>query len=453
VSSLETIKLPAVLLGIALAALAVRIIPVVARGDLRWSMEPNGDSATYLSLANGLRRGCGFARPAGDLCDTAPETNRTPGYPVFLWLIPGLYSALIAQALLWSLVCFFVGLFAGAVAGRRAGYCAAAIIAADVPSIVASNEIMSETLFTALLSGAVLAELETLRTGGSSPKLYGLLAFASAMLGLALLVRPIGVFVIPVAIIAPMLLHRASRSRRFVVAVVVAAGPVLCATAWSLRNYSVAGVSSLSTISSLDFFYYRAVGTLAFASRAGWVETLGQTRSVAISGLSAQAFEIILHHPFAFIAMTLWSFFYVCWVPDRAPLAQFLGMPSVLRFQDPGSVRIEALIQRMWTGNFAGLSTIFAQELHSSLTLLLLVSLQLVIIVFTWAGVAFALRRYGCQHSPLRACVLFTFAIAVVALLAASGPEAVARFRVPATPLLAFLAGVGWFGSSKTEQN
>jgi len=436
VSRRETGKFTTVLFGVALAALVLRIVPIVARGEVGWAMAPNGDSVTYIGLAEGLKRGC----------DSAPETNRTPGYPLFLSLMPGLRAALIAQGLLWSVLCFFVGRFAASVAGAPAGCCAAGLLAADVPSIVSSNEIISETLFTALLIGAVLAELEVLRNGESTPKAYSLLAFASAMFGLALLVRPIAQLVMPLVIVAPMRLGGASRSRRALLVVLVAAGPLLCGTAWTLRNYSVAGVATISTVGGLNFFYYRAVGTLAFASHTGWAERLARTHPLPNADLSAQAGRIILHHPFAFIAMTLWSFFYLCWVPDRAPLAQVLGMARVSRIVDPGSVRIEGIVHQLWTGKFAGLRTIFSQEFHSSGTLLLLVALQLLMVGFTWTGSMLALKRYATFRSPLGSCVLFAFTMAVAILLLASGPEAVARFRIPATPLLAFMAGVGWLG-------
>jgi len=145
------------------------------------------------------------------------------------------------------------------------------------------------------------------------------------------------------------------------------------------------------------------------------------------------------------MAMTLWSFSYLCWVPSRAPLAQVLGIASVLRFEDPGSVRLEAFIHQLWAGSFT--STISGRGVDSSIVLLSLLVLQLVMIGFTWAGVALALRKYAKLPSELRRGVLFAVAIAMVTLLLASGPEAVARFRVPAMPLLAFLAGVGWFGN------
>jgi len=414
-------------------------------------MEPNGDSAAYLGLAEGLKRGCGFTWWAGGRCGAMPETNRTPGYPMFLSVMPGLRAALVAQGLMWSLLCFFVGLFAASFAGIGAGYCAAAIIAADVPSIVTSSQIMSETLFTALLVGAVLAELKALRSARASVNLYCLLASASLMLGLALLVRPIAEFVIPLFIVPPMLLSENSWSRRALLALLVAAGPLLFTAAWSWRNYSIAGVSTLSTIGGLNFFYYRAVGTLALASHTGWAETLARTQPKPHADLSVQAWRIILHHPLAFLAMTLWSFFYVCLVPDRAPLAQFLGIPAVLQIQEPGSVRIEALFQKLGAGKFSGLSMLFAEELQSSLLLLLLVAFQLVMIGFTWAGVIRALKKHPAHRSSLDASILFVFAACVLMLLLASGPEAVARFRVPVTPLLAFLAGVGWFGTTRAE--
>jgi hypothetical protein len=435
---------------IALVALAVRIVPVLTKADLGWAMEPNGDSATYIGLANGLKHGCGFAWWAGTRCDPVPETNRTPGYALFLALMPGLRAALIAQGLLWSLLCFLVGDFTSTVAGPRAGYCAAGIIAADVTSVVCSNEIMSETLFTALLVGAALAELEVLKNVKSRRKVYYLLATVSALLGLALLVRPIAECVIPIFILAPMLLEGPSRRRKALMALLVAAGPLVCGTAWTLRNYSVAHVAAISTIAGLNFFYYRAVGTLAFASHAGWAETLARTHLLRNSDLSAQAYRIIAHHPFAFIGMTLWSFIYLCWVPDRTPLARFLGIPSILRFEDPGSVRIEALVHKLLAGNLKEFGAVSAQQLYSSTVLLLLMAIQILMIAFTWTGVTLALKKYGRAGSSIGRCVLFAFAIAIVTLLLASGPEAVARFRTPATPLLAFLTGVGWFGNRTT---
>jgi hypothetical protein len=446
-----------------LAALAVRIGPVVAKNDIGRAMEVGGDSVVYIALANGLKRGCGFdwwasnhcavepetMRPPGYppfLSLTVPETNRTPGYPVFLSLMPGLRTALIVQGLLGSLLCFFIGLFAAAIAGAGAGYCAAGILAVDLPSIVYCNQLMSETFFTALLVGAMLVELEALRNGWNAPKVYGLFALGSAMLGLALLVRPIAEYIVPIVILAPMLSSEIAWTRRVSLAALVAAGPIICGAIWMLRNYSVAGVAAISTIGAVDLFYYRALGTVAFASHSGLTEILMRAHPRPEISLGAQGIHIILQHPFAFAAMTLWSFFYLCWVPLRAPLAQVFGMAWAWRIFQPGSVRTEALLHELWTGNFSKLGTIFTREFSSSIVLPSLVGFQLLTIGFTWVGVFLALKRHASLRSPIGSFVLFIFAIAMITLLLASGPEAYARYRVPAMPLLALLAGVGWFG-------
>jgi hypothetical protein len=444
----EIAKSRRALLIIALAALGLRMFPVLTRSDLGWAMEPNGDSAAYIELALGLKKGCGFAHWTTNRCASTPESNRTPGYPLWLSIMPGLRAALLMQALMSAVLSFCVGLFAAALAGASSGICAAALLALDVPSIVSSCQIMSETLFTTLLTGAVLIELEVLVNCKGSLANYALLALASVMFGLALLVRPVAEFIVPVGVFAPLLLGRCSVAERLRLGALVAAGPLLCGTAWMVRNYKVAGVAALSTIGSLNFFYYRAIGTLAFASRRGWTATLLQTHPVPNIGLFSQAGAIILRHPVAFIAMTLWSFLYLCWVPDRAPLARILGVLRLARLQNPGSVRIEAVVHQLWRGNVAGLGAIFAHEFYASSVLLSLVVLQLLMMAFTWLGVALALKKYASLRSPMGSSILFVFAIAAVTLVLAAGPEAVARFRVPATPLLGLMAGIGWFGPS-----
>jgi hypothetical protein len=51
-------------------------------------MESNGDSIAYIGLPDGLKQECGLTWWAGGRCSAAPETNRTPGYPIFISLMP-----------------------------------------------------------------------------------------------------------------------------------------------------------------------------------------------------------------------------------------------------------------------------------------------------------------------------------------------------------------------------
>jgi hypothetical protein len=75
--------------------------------------------------------------------------------------------------------------------------------------------------------------------------------------------------------------------------------------------------------------------------------------------------------------------------------------------------------------------------------LLALTVFQLLWLLVLWSGAAVGLRFAG-LHSYQGWCVLFCAASAFALLLLASGPEAVARFRIPAVPLVAVIAAVGW---------
>jgi hypothetical protein len=45
--------------------------------------------------------------------------------------------------------------------------------------------------------------------------------------------------------------------------------------------------------------------------------------------------------------------------------------------------------------------------------------------------------------------LMYLLCIALVMLVLAAGPEAIARYRSPAMPFLAMAAGVGWSGALK----
>jgi hypothetical protein len=81
-----------------------------------------------------------------------------------------------------------------------------------------------------------------------------------------------------------------------------------------------------------------------------------------------------------------------------------------------------------------------------------LVLLQLASIGFAWGGVARDLIHMDRTSSKEAACVLIPLGAVVLMLACAVGPAAHARFRVPAVPFLAMLAGVGWLGVRKDRE-
>ena len=63
---------------VALLALTVRLAPLLRPGTA-WMLA--SDSTSYIALAKGLTKGCGFAVWEHGAC-RMPEIGRTPGYPL-----------------------------------------------------------------------------------------------------------------------------------------------------------------------------------------------------------------------------------------------------------------------------------------------------------------------------------------------------------------------------------
>ena len=432
------------LCAIAVFALLLRLGSILPFGGTgRW-MDPNTDSAGYVALANGIRHGCGFAPMDNGKC-LAPEVNRTPGYPFFLAAMPSIESALIAQATVAGVLIFVIGVFVSRRWGSGAAFVTSLLAAADVPSIVYGSEVMTETLFMAAFTLAVLAELSAMHPRCGDTKRLSLLGLASLLFGYAIFVRPIGLVAVPVAAMIPLLAMRAGCLKRIAFFGTLVAVSFVVVAGWSLRNRAVTGTAAFSTIGSRNFFYYRAGGTLAYANGIGWEAELHKLPAPAFANLNGYALRIIMAHPVAFAEMTAWSLLYLCVVPDRGPLSHLLGVQRSFSVEDPGSMRVKSALERMGEAPGAAVRSVFRTEFDSSMTLVLLITFQLVTAAFLWTGAALALRHWQ-RGSYEGTCLVSLAGSAFVLLIIASGPEATARFRVPAMALLAMIAGVGWLG-------
>ncbi len=148
-----------------------------------------------------------------------------------------------------------------------------------------------------------------------------------------------------------------------------------------------------------------------------------------------KSLEIFRQHPIATAVVMGRGFLLVATVPDRNELNDVIGTHGAGPFGLPPSADVLIRVRNM---------------LHSPL-LTMLVLLQLVVILFVWTGVWRAILRIG-VHSKSEASLLWIpFSLALLMLACAAGPDAQARFRVPAVPFLAMLAGIGWLGTRADE--
>lgn len=241
--TIDPVRARRLIAAAAVAGLVLRL----AFGLLYWTGKPlTHDEREYLALARSLADGRGFVYDASPETGTAQQFGRAPAYPLFLTIIgagsgePSSSPARvkIAQAIVGALVIWLIGTIASRAAGGVAGVAGAALAAAYPPLVWICAYVLSETIYSALALGAVLLldmaveradKTGNARAGGASALGAGLLS------GIAILVRPVMLFFLPLA--ALWLWRR--RRRSLAVALIVTSVAVV--VPWTARNYRVYG--------------------------------------------------------------------------------------------------------------------------------------------------------------------------------------------------------------------
>jgi len=410
---------------VALLALTVRLIPL-SRPGTAWML--TADSPSYTVLAKGLTRGCGLAPWEHGACGT-PELGRTPGYPLFLAVIPSLRSVLVVQAILETGTVVVVGVAAAAAAGTLAGIVAASIFAFDVSSISNCVTIMTEPLFTAIVALAFGLQIVAV-FWFADPKIRLIVSFVGAgLIGVSTLVRPIGVVLI---VTAPLLMLPLQQSKLRsvwigIVVTVIATAPTF---AWCLRNFERRGAFSLSITPLVDFYFFRVASLLAEQNgiqvdhqRALLLRELPKICSPVFNDSPPACFEILKRRAFQIIRK------------HPAELAAIMSRGTAALMLGPGLEATKVMLGDGTTGAKPGPAgkAVFA-----------LVTLEFMLLAVTWTGTVFTIVKFGLpwrwSHYPM----LLPFAPALLLILATAGPEAYSRYRIPVMPLLAIVSGIGW---------
>jgi hypothetical protein len=408
------------LAAVVVLAFVLRAIWLVRPG-FDWAV--GADSHLYLALARGLRAGCGFA-PYIERCGP-PELMRTPGYPVFLVpFLAHLRLAIAIQAALGAWVCFIVADFAGRRAGPVAGILAAVIVAVDIPTILNSKELITEALFQAVLTPAILGSIE------GNPFIAG------AALGIAAIIRPVAVVLVPL-VAMPFVAKRSCRG-----AVAVLSAAILIIGAWVVRNDRMAGQFTLTVEGPMNLYLYTAPAVIARHDRvplenaqlsfahdaaallpvrpspgaAEFDQLYGSDPIVAAlendpalsNFMLSRSLAVILAHPIDFAIITLEGFVKLAIEPYA--------------------------LQTGWQGMISNPRAFVAIQFTAA-------AFQFVMLVAIWIGVFRALwnrPRDWDQWILLGAALMLSLTPSIYA-------EGISmRYRSPAIPFLAVLAGIGW---------
>lgn len=217
---------------IALVALAVRGAYAV------WNRAflVQGDAMTFHQVAQHLADGAGFIQPF--TVPVQPTAEHPPLWEVVLAgadLVGanGYLSHRLLGALIGTATVVLIGLLARAVAGPRAGLIAAAIAAVHPILVTADGSLMSETLYGALVTGALLVAVRMRRT----PSVAAALGFG-ALVALAALTRGEGLGLIVLLGVPLAWWSSTSWRRRAALLAAMAAAFAVVLAPWTIRNLS-----------------------------------------------------------------------------------------------------------------------------------------------------------------------------------------------------------------------
>ena len=377
----------------------------------------NPDSQGYITPAQNLLAGKGFADAAGK-----PDTLRTPGYPLmivpFVWgHLDFQYLILFQHLLRAGLILATCGFAWWLTGSRRQSILAGLVFCIDLPFLRFTNYIMTETLFTLVLSALVFLlwlESKDMDRPGLRCLTCGLLA------GGLVMIRPIALFFfIPVA--AYLLLIR--KSHRLLAAVAFSAAFICIPMLWAARNYHQTGYFTVSSISGYSMIEYRAAGVLAINDPGDFYANLEKRMDELIDSACRDWQD---RHGRSCEEMT---------VPEKSQLFTRYGSRIVL--QHPAAYAklfVRGVGITMLAGSPASLSTLAGMSFNLAARLLLL---------YTFPAFCFSILGLWIFWRENRAFFWLAALTCVYFVGIAAGAESFARFRVPVMPIYAILIASG----------
>lgn len=395
------------------------------------------DERVHVNLAGAMLRGDGFTLNPGP---SGPRNiTRVPVYPSLVAAArlsagPRFIGALIVfQNLLALALSAMLFLFVAPRYGRVAAWVALLISLADLPTALFSDLLLTEIPYTFLsLAGMILF---TAMREGARP--YRAAVLAGAASALAALCRPIHQFVPFLFVFAHAATRRGARAY---------AGPValfLCAYAagiapWLARNHLVYGKAELTHLGVVEVYLYKAGGALAVAEGRGIEEVKADLERKALDdwgianinedprgrGMIPFAMSTIARHPLAFAVSTLAGFAGNALMPEKGALYGLMGTAA-------------PRLGLLWGGGAGGAAG-SAGGGAFGLAGMAFIAFQAALLCGVYALIAwgFAARRIRAGDF----IVLISTLMIAYYYLAPAGPEATARFRVPAVPYLCILA-------------
>ncbi len=371
--------------------------------------------------------------------DDKPELFRTPGYP--LLLIPGLLVGNVETVtILFQIIldCFTVYLIykIALLLFKRdniAILCALLYAIEPLP-ILRSTLLMSETLYTTLLTLFLKLLLEYLEN-----KSLKHLVFAAITLAASIYVRPVGYY-LPFLITAILLIWNLTKmqERKFLIIhtcifFVVAMGSI---GIWQVRNYVAAGYSGFAAVSDYNLYCYNGASLIASQKRIQFEDIHEQLGCV-------QHEKYFMLHP----EQRQWSQAQIYRYMGKEGKKLILSQPltySIIHLKGMFGTLVQTPANRYVTllmGRFDRSLTPSYQNLGQYKSIIFWTNLNFSLLLgvyFLGAATALISKRFLNNLS-----MITLVSVAVYFLTVSGGIVGSHRFRLPITPIICLLAGYG----------
>lgn len=394
-----------------------------------------GDSEDYIALAHTMLDVHRYAiTPVAP-----PEFFRPPGYPVFLaglFLISSTLAIIpLVQLLLTAYAVALVYLIGARYFARGVAVCAALLYMLDPTVVLHTWLALSEPLFMALFLSAVWVMTTYMRQ-----RLLMFLA-AGVLLGIATLVRPVGVYVAPIVAGMGAYTYWPDKRRMGIAFLAVVCAALVVIMPWMIRNGRLSGHLSVSSIGTYNLFYYnipqfeaqRTGKSVADVQQAFFAQ-IGQSDSYALRSFTYQPQEAaIVHaalfaHPFqygVFHILKTAPFFFSTSIGSFTRQLHNLG---ILAGEAPPAVNVTALLLG---GHMREAVSYLVSDGLALLERLFWLCAWLLALYAGWVY----LRTRRLHAGWVLGALLFIGAFALL-----TGPVATPRYRIPVEPFLFLLA-------------
>lgn len=399
------------------------------------------DSYGYEDLAVNLVRTGQFDVPG----EPALGLIRTPGYPVFvagIYLLAGRSAGwvILAQLILDALTALLIWQIGKQILSGAIGLLAAFIYAASLNTTGGSLYLLSDTLFTFVLVGTLFF----LNRYWQQPRDRWLITIG-ALLGLATLIRPIGLYLAIIWMVYIALWQRKNieqRSYQGILLMVLAFSSLL--TPWILRNYARTGHFMLSGAEAMNLYCCFAPAALAEDEKISLDEAwrrvdapfqynLNKVEPEQLFRAADYATKIILQHPRGYAQAYLKGVSATLFEPTYRQWLQLLGV----------NYSASGLLSKLSTLDFHGAISGLSENTSAGflLAIPLLNEGYIIAVYFLVAAGMYKIFMHA-RTNNVSALGLIGV-ITILYLVVAPGTGGGLRFRIPAEPFLALFAAVG----------